>query len=425
MDLEATLAGSAETISYAIGGSHSSSDGLYALNNERTLTTANARVGWDAGGRTTLSLSTRFSDGVFHFPTDGAGNPVDANAFLDRRLFTVSAGAAHRFSNTIVAQVEVGQTATEQATIDDPDDPSEVGFSHSAIEVSRSTADLRLRGELPVGTLTVGVGYERSEGSNLYDSFHEIFGEYSTLLEADRTNRALYAEYLGAPLAGVDLTVGGRLDRNETFGTFETFRIGFSRTLGEATRLRGMIGKAFREPTFGENFGEVAFDIGNPDLLPERTRSWEIGIEQNLGPLLLTATWFDQRFKDLIQYTGNPTPPSGPNYVNIGSASAVGLEITAGVGVGALAVEGSLTYLDTEVLDPGISGGLTFVEGEPLLRRPGRSGSVTGRWALNQGSITGTLHIVGEREDIHFRSFPDPSVRVTLDRYATFDLSTS
>jgi vitamin B12 transporter len=180
-----------------------------------------------------------------------------------------------------------------------------------------------------------------------------------------------------------------------------------------------MVGTAFREPTFGENFGEVAYDVGNPDLLPERTRSWELGVERHFGPLLLTATWFDQRFEDMILYTSATSQPTDPNYVNVGGAAAVGLELTAGAVFGPIAMEGSFTRLNTDILDPGTDGAPTLVEGEPLLRRPSNSGSMTARWALPEGSFAGTLHFVGERADADFSTFQ----RVTLDGYTTFDLS--
>jgi len=421
MDLEATLSGSSDALSYAIGGSHSSSDGLYTLNNERGQSTANARMAWDAGGSTAVSLSTRFSDGVFHFPTDGAGNPVDANAFLDRRLLTVATSAAHRFGSTLTAYLDIGRSSTELKVIDEPDTDSEEDFSHSTSEESRITADLRLRGAIASGTLTVGTGYERLAGRTVAESFSSSWGASSAESDSERTNHALYAEYIGAPLGGVNLTLGGRIDRNETFGTFETFRLGFSHTVGASTRLRGMVGKAFREPTFGENFGSGYGDIGNPNLLPERTRSWEMGVEQSVGSVLITATWFDQRFEDLIQYFFDGDNPTNPNYVNVGSAKAVGLELTAESTFGALALAGTYTLLSTEVLDPGASGGITFVQGEPLLRRPANSGSVTGRWGLSGGSISGTMHFVGEREDGDFTSWPYE--RATLASYSTFDLS--
>src|SRR5437879_489285 len=88
-----------------------------------------------------------------------------------------------------------------------------------------------------------------------------------------------------------------------------------------AVRLRASVGTGFKEPTFYENFAR-GFVTGNPSLDPERSRSWEAGIERG-G---IAVAYFNQRFRDLIEY--NPAPPAGqPNYFNVDGAVAGGLEI--------------------------------------------------------------------------------------------------
>src|SRR5205085_12308373 len=76
---------------------------------------------------------------------------------------------------------------------------------------------------------------------------------------------------------------GARNDRNDAFGNFETWRAGISwrPAMLAGTRLRATAGTAFREPTFTENYSS-GFTNGNPSLQPERTRSADAGIEQDL-----------------------------------------------------------------------------------------------------------------------------------------------
>ena len=113
------------------------------------------------------------------------------------------------------------------------------------------------------------------------------------------------------------------------------------------------MGKAFKEPTFFENFANSAFVIGNPDLEPERSTSWEVGAEQSLfeGRALLGATYFDQHFRDLVQYTPMPANPGDPNYFNVAAADASGLEVEARGRVSWFEVDGNYTRLNTEVTD--------------------------------------------------------------------------
>jgi len=65
--------------SYGVSLSRFTSDGLYAFNNEYRNGTASARLRFAPDARTDASLSARYADGVYHFPTDGGGQPVDSN----------------------------------------------------------------------------------------------------------------------------------------------------------------------------------------------------------------------------------------------------------------------------------------------------------------------------------------------------------
>ena len=55
----------------------------------------------------------------------------------------------------------------------------------------------------------------------------------------------------------------------------------------------------------------VAF-TNNPTLKPERTESYDIGVEERClsGRLSLDATWFRNRYKDLIVGLGRPAVES-------------------------------------------------------------------------------------------------------------------
>jgi vitamin B12 transporter len=174
--------------------------------------------------------------------------------------------------------------------------------------------------------------------------------------------------------------------------------------------VRVAAGSAIKEPTFAENYA-TGFAVGNPDLDPEWSLSWEVGVEQEIlaGAASASVTYFDQRFEEMIQYTFAPPAPTDPNYFNVGAASARGVETEVSARVGAVEVSGSWTWLDTEVTDVGLEGapGDLFVDGQPLIRRPEHS------VALGASSPLGTrarLHTrvgyTGERDDRDFSTFP-------------------
>lgn len=424
MDASATVTGATGGLGYMIGGGRSWNDGLYPMNSDRRIDVLNGRLDWAARPGSDLTVTARFSDSDTGLPTDGAGNLMDENARLERRSVTVGLEGTQRLARRVVARLQLGALDRDQLALDEPDSPADtLGVFASRLQnhVLRLSADARLDVDLPRSVASVGLAIQDQRGSSSYRS-NSQWGPYEADAEFQRRNRGYYAQLLTEPVAGLHLTAGGRLDDNEVFGVFQTHRLGLTWGLGPV-RARAALGRAFREPTFAESFGSGFGDRGNPDLVPERSDSWEAGADADLGGMVrVGATWFDQRFHDLVQFTFAPADPDDANYFNVGAAAARGLELTADAAFGALGLSGSYTWLHTRVLDPGLATDAGFVEGEPLLRRPAHAAAFTGRYRLDNGVLALTLNRVGEREDMDFGAgFPAP--RVTLSAYTTLDLA--
>jgi len=244
-------------------------------------------------------------------------------------------------------------------------------------------------------TLGPAVEQEREHGFNVCQS---SFGDCTTLpIDSARWNAAFYAQGVTDVGARIGLTTGVRVEDNQRFGSFLAYRLGAVYRLAGGTRLRATAGTGFREPSFLENYS-TGYTVGNPDLRPEHSRSWELGIEQWLAGdrLSFSATGFEQRFVDLIDY--DPSAAAGaPNYSNVAAADANGLEL-------------------------GIRYAPLLAAGRPLTRRPTHSARLDGgyRWAA-LGTLSLAVTYVGERQDQDFSTFPFP--RVTLSPYARVDLA--
>jgi vitamin B12 transporter len=253
------------------------------------------------------------------------------------------------------------------------------------------------------------------------------FGEDSSVsapVKHTRTSAGVYLQTLVNPDDRWSMSGGVRLDNNKDFGQFLSGRLGLVRRFGATTRIRGSWGTAFKTPTLEESYGNTAFSVGNADLTPERSSSWEVGVEQGLldGRVTVGAVWFDQRFRDLIQY--GFVSPGAPTYYNVAAATSRGLELNATVRPNArLSVDGGFTWLKTEVTDPGFSSGAgdVFVEGKELIRRPAHQGRIGAAYlAFGRARLSGDLTMVGKRTDVDFGPFP--SVRKELPGYTLVDL---
>jgi len=142
-------------------------------------------------------------------------------------------------------------------------------------------------------------------------------------------------------------------------------------------RLHASYGTGIRPP----GGSDLAF-TNNPALKPERTESYDIGIEQRFlkDQLSLDATYFHNNYRDLIVSLGGSLSTLSQFYTdNLAKANAKGVEVSAKYRPATwISVAASYMWLETEVLS--LNGGIGLVQqylylGQPLLREPKQSGS--------------------------------------------------
>jgi vitamin B12 transporter len=416
-----TSGGAAGTLSW----SHFATDGIYAFNNRYRHDVASGSASVAPDTRTTVRVAGRYSDDVYHYPTDPSGNVVHHHQYTTGREAVASLDAGRFLTPGVEARLLLGLTEGRGRVDQEPDGPADtLGFYgfQSYDRLNRRSADARLNLYAARGTvLTAGAALE-TEAERSHTASQSQFGPSSGALVVSRWNRAYYAQAVSDLGGRLALNAGARLEDNRAFGTFLTYRAGLAYRRG-GTKLRGALGTAFREPSFFENYA-TGYVIGNPALKPERSTSWDAGLEQALlaGRLSLSATWFAQRFRDLIQYTSTTPVSGGPNYYNVAAANASGLELEArSRPARALEVTARYTYLRTRAADSGFDGA-SYALGKRLLRRPTTAASLDAAFGVPGragGSVT--VQYVGDRDDEDFSVFPGR--RVVLPAYLRVDLA--
>lgn len=207
------------------------------------------------------------------------------------------------------------------------------------------------------------------------------------------------------------LTTGVRIEDNDSFGTITTPRLSaayFVRNGGGslgATKFKFNFGLGFKEPSMFESFSTSPFALGNPDLRPERTRSFDTGVEQRFwyDRAKLELNLFHNRFKDLVGFETTDFSTFAGSFFNIGRAKAKGVETVLDLAPRAgLRARGSYTFLDSQVVEAGTVFDPVFSEGRPLLRRPKHSGAFELWWDWRQFTLNSTMLFVGRRADSDF-----------------------
>jgi vitamin B12 transporter len=188
-------------------------------------------------------------------------------------------------------------------------------------------------------------------------------------------------------------TVSVRYDDNDRFGSKTTFRIAPEFVVTETdTTLKGSVGTGFKAPTLNQLFVNFpAFDFyANPDLRPESSTGYDLGLEQSLmaRQLRFGATYFHNDLHDLIDDNSTFT-----SYANVDRATTYGFEnFIAYTPTARLAMRADYTYTLAE----------DDITHEELLRRPKVKASYATTWQASDAlALSATLLYVGPWIDIN------------------------
>jgi vitamin B12 transporter len=207
-----------------------------------------------------------------------------------------------------------------------------------------------------------------------------------------------------ATLGPVTVTAGVRFDHHSVFGDAWSPRGTIAwLSPGSLWKVRASGGGAFRAPTVGELYYPFA---GNPDLKPERSVSWELGVERYAGGGRAEVSLFWNDLKDLIVYDFAQS-----KNLNVGRARTRGVEagwrqeVLAG-----LSADATYTWLDAR----------NRVTDTALARRPRHRAALGLDWKpLPDLDILPRILWVGRRPD----GDPLTGRPVEDSSYARFDLS--
>ncbi|MGA4640081.1 TonB-dependent receptor plug domain-containing protein [Stutzerimonas stutzeri] len=153
------------------------------------------------------------------------------------------------------------------------------------------------------------------------------------------THQAVFIQDEIALATGWALTLGARLDDHEIFGRETSPRAWLVWRATPELTFKAGYGEAFRAPTLKQispNYvgaeGPHTF-LGNADIKPETSRSFELGVDWHDERGAYTANLYRNEIDDLIYYRRLRTEPGIPprtiyQYDNIEQARIEGLELT-------------------------------------------------------------------------------------------------
>jgi len=362
----ASLGGTWKVLDYAFSGSHLESNGQFK-NDNSDINALNLRLGVSLPWESALAFVLRYNKNdtglpvKFVFPPPQPITPIiDPNQKQQSETMVMTLEGKTHPVPWWESRARVSRYTNNLGFQDAPDPgfPFESPI-RSQIDVERREAEWV--NAFHIGrwsTSTVGLEYRREEGDDK--------GVFSAATE---TWSVLFEQQLRL-FDRLFLTGGFRVEDQSVFGTVATGRGSVAYEVKEwGTRLRGSAGSGFRAPTINDLFFP---DFSNAGLQPERSVSWDVGIDQKLwqGRVRLALTYFHTDFTDLIKFVPLDVFPFAA-VTNVGRARAQGIEFTSEADLW-YNVVASVNYTFTETKD--------LQSGHPLPRVPENSWNIGVTW---------------------------------------------
>ena len=251
-----------------------------------------------------------------------------------------------------------------------------------------------------------------------------------------RHNQAGYLELryqIGSRFTAI---AGGRVEDNGFFGTRAVPRIGvsYAARYGQgfwgATRLKSSFGLGIKEP-------EILPADCSPQLDPERSRTFDAGIDQDLdsGRIHVSITYFHNDFRDIVSFASVTSTPNCPaffgSFFNTDAARAYGANSSIEMKLSAwLRIIANYTYDGSKVLKSPNATDPALIPGNRLFKRPLHAANLIANAHFRHMNWNLAGYYVGRRADSDFDSFVVDGVCtgfcITSDpSYVRWDLANS
>ncbi len=378
---------------------------------ERTATLSTA-VSKDFTESDALELTSRYQQAAIDLDESGgapsSSSGDDPNYTLKKTQWDSGLKFRHRFSKSATLEV-LGAFSKNVHSTRDGLDNYDSSIQRTFYNSSRNTFGLQQSfGLAEFGTVLVGAQSETERGIAEETGF---FGGADTTTRARVSTVGAFVQTHG-DFGLVFTDLGGRVDRNDRYGSSTTYRAGMG--FGEfptGTIVKGTLGTAFLAPSLYQ-FANPTY--GNPNLKPERSFGWDAGFEQRLlgggdrgARLKLGSTYYENRVREKLS-----SDPTTFKSINLGRVNTKGIEtfFTAASEFNSPVLsfaEAKLEHHYAIAKDPST--------GKDLARRPRH------KWSLDVGTtwfakleVGVTTLFVGERYDLTSSTkFTEP--------YTTFD----
>lgn len=282
-------------------------------------------------------------------------------------------------------------------------------YSESTYKGVNKGAEAYLKGTfLKQIEYVLGAEY-KNQATQQSDFSVSAYGRYdSPKLAESIANQSIFGTYLTIQKewnSNLGVEIGGRWNRQSTFGDFSTVNINPYWKYSKSGKAFINYYTSFKTPSLYQLFSPY----GNLALKPEQGKTFELGLEQNMGNFHARLVGFQNDVKDGIVFQSISVEPYG-KYGNVSQQTTRGLEAELSFTKKKWTGNVSYTYLNGTMQNKFDGKDSTY---SSLIRRP--TNQLQARLIFNASSklnFSFMAQFVGERKDY----FYDESIYSTVPK---------
>ena len=228
---------------------------------------------------------------------------------------------------------------------------------------SNLTVQDLIKGEAQFDTV-LGSKNQLTVGAELI--FENLESQRITGGEKDVTTDSLFFQNEFRPMANLALVLGGRLDYHSEFGTHFSPKLSGMYHVTRNVTVRTSYGQGFRAPDFKDLYLDFSNPtsgyqvLGNPELQPESSGSWNLGVEyQFKSSLLGRVHLYRNNLQNLIEAERIGESVLGGSkfqYFNVSEAFTEGVEVELSTrSIGGFSATIGYAYLNGEDKETGLA----------------------------------------------------------------------
>lgn len=288
------------------------------------------RLDYDLNDESNLGLINNYTYAKYKYDDWGGAGNVDINRWGWTRQDISSIFLNQKINDNLSQKIQLSWLGNYRRDFDEDDANQPSDFLRDWYYGESQQADWQMSLKVAdYNTILSGFNYLRERGESYY--YSGAYPPASVFPKSFTSTKGYFIEDRFNFKDKATSTLSYRVEDHSRFHTNETYKVDALYKIDKIdTKIKSSFGTGFKAPTLYQLFAppDAYFAGGNANLKPEKSYSYEFGLEQPLysEKVNLGLTFFHTDFKNLIDSIYNPNTYFADQYKNVSKARSMGYE---------------------------------------------------------------------------------------------------